>query len=211
MLGSNTCPLRVVEDYRVPGLDVDRFLTITTQNEFSSRIKPLAKFEDGSTIEYSVYGSPTDADLNTIDDVMDELRDLTNLNFVEVYDSFPEIKIHFEPASVFPTLSPTYGSIPGTTGFFEYYNDYRGVIYDGTIGLDTGVSQSNRDHATWEEITQVLGFPNDTFDQADSIFAQYYNRDTGFNESDKRIIRAMYTTGLLPGMTTEQIREFFAP
>jgi len=172
---------------------------------------PLQKFPDGSTITYYIEGTPTNADLQTVDKVLGELSDLTNLVFVQINDISATIDIHFKPVATFPSFIPNFVSEVGVTGSAQFYSDHQFTIFDARVAMDTAVSQFERDHATREELTQVLGFTNDTFDEFDSIFHQFPNGVTEFSASDRNVIATMYTTGLTAGMTPAQIRNFLTP
>jgi len=208
--GEKSCRT-TVSGARVPGLDIERFVFITTENEFRTTTRPLQKFPDGATITYSISGTPTAEDLITVNEVITELTELTQLVFVEIYDQSATLKIYFEPVETFPSFIRGFNPGPGVTGTAQFTSNYKYVIFDASAAMDTGVSQFERDHATREEITQILGFTNDTYDQSDSIFHQYYNGVTSFSESDRRVIATMYTTGLTAGMTPDQIRAYLSP
>jgi len=193
------------------GLNIERIIFITTENEFRLTTRPLQKYPDGSTITYYIEGAPTDKDLQTVKTVLDELGDLTKLTFVQVFDLSATLDIHFAPVATFPFFIPDFVSEVGVTGTSQFYSNFQYVIFEARVAMDTAVSQSERDHATREELTHVLGFTNDTFDQFDSIFHQYPNGVTEYSESDRRVIATLYTTGLTAGMTPDQIRSFLAP
>jgi len=208
--GEKSCRTTISEP-TVPGLDIERFIFITTENEFRATTRPLQKFPDGATITYSIDGTPTAEDLITVEQVITELTELTQLVFVQIYDQFATLKIYFEPVEKFPSLIRGFNPQPGVTGTAQFTSNYRYVIFEASVAMDTSVSQFERDHATREEITQILGFTNDTYDQSDSIFHQYYNGVTIFSESDRRVISTMYTAGLTAGMTPDEIRAYLAP
>lgn len=191
--------------------EIERFILVTTENEFRLTTFPLQKFPDGSTITYYIEGTPTAADLQTVDNVLGELSDLTNLVFVQINDLSAIIDIHFKPVATFPSFIPNFVSEVGVTGSAQFFSDHQFTIFDARVAMDTAVSQFERDHATREELTQVLGFTNDTFDEFDSIFHQFPNGVTEFSATDRKIIATMYTTGLTAGMTPAQIRNFLTP
>ena len=53
-------------------------------------------------------------------------------------------------------------------------------------------SRKRQKHVIREEITQSLGFLNDTYDYPESIFYQGYSESNTFSEVDKRIIKLLY-------------------
>ena len=53
-------------------------------------------------------------------------------------------------------------------------------------------SRKRQKHVIREEITQSLGFLNDTYDYPESIFYQGYSESITFSEVDKRIIKLLY-------------------
>lgn len=53
-------------------------------------------------------------------------------------------------------------------------------------------SRKRQKHVIREEITQSLGFINDTYDYPESIFYQGYSEKTCFSEMDKKIINLLY-------------------
>ena len=52
--------------------------------------------------------------------------------------------------------------------------------------------QVRQKHVIREEITQSLGFLNDTYDYPESIFYQGYSENNFFSEMDKTIIKLLY-------------------
>ena len=188
-------------------LDIERFIKITTQWEFSSGPKLLYKYPDGATISYSVNGIPTAADLQQTTLVFEELSALTQLTFIKVNNADEShMDIYFEPVDRFPSLLSNY--VPGNYGFFTTLT--RGTtIIGATILVNTQSSETARHHLIREEVTQSLGLFYDLPDDSTSIFYSEWNLAQQYNDSDKDIIASLYTSGLTAGMSAVQIRQFF--
>ena len=56
--------------------------------------------------------------------------------------------------------------------------------------LDAGLKRQK--HVIREEITQSLGFINDSYEYPESIFYQGFSENDFFSEMDKKIIRLLY-------------------
>ncbi len=70
---------------------------------------------------------------------------------------------------------------------------YRQEIQKAYIFVNTKDAGLKRQkHVIREEITQSLGFINDSYEYPDSIFYQLYSENDQFSEMDKRIIRLLY-------------------
>jgi len=79
-------------------------------------------------------------------------------------------------------------------GYGITYGGWRNSIMKSKCFVETkGGNQKFKKHTLREEITQCLGFPNDTHQYENSIFYQGYSITNEFSELDKAIIRKHYS------------------
>jgi len=187
--------------------EVDRLVSLTTQWEYHQQQQRLQKYPDGATITVALSGDPTPNDRATVQQLITELAALTRLVFVESTDAASaDIRIHFEPMAMFSTLLPNY--VAGNSGFFST-NAYYYTITGATLLINSDRDDTARNHLLREELSQSLGLYNDLPDDETSIFYSLWSDTDAFNESDKRMLAALYTTGLTAGLRAEQMRLFF--
>jgi hypothetical protein len=154
-------------------------------------------------IRIKVYGAPTAADINALNQVVAELNQLINGLTLSVTQGESEIEIYFVPESRFSTIEPQY--IPVNLGFFRVWWDSQGVIYRARILITSeGVTQQERAHLIREELTQSLGLFKDSWRYQESIFYQGWTATNEYAPVDRTAIGFLYSPELRPGMTLTQ-------
>lgn len=201
--GESDTEYSVSED--IPGYkdrEIEYFFETVFGAEYGDSDYAVHKWADDIRID--VKGHPTGEDLETLDEVVFELNyliDDINLSIVN-WDS--NIQIYFDVPSNFPSIEPNY--VPGNSGFFWAWWDGSGNLYKARILISTeGITQDERSHLIWEEVTQVLGIMNDSYEYADSIFYQEWTDVQGLSEIDKAVVEILYDTRLRSGMSMEEV------
>ncbi len=184
---------------------INYFLEIAMGAEFSQSgsASKIRKWQGDVRIQY--FGSPTSADLTTLNSVISELNELTNGGIhLQLVDRNPNITIHFSPESQFAQLEPNYQ--PGNYGYFWTRWDANNRIYNANVLITTTkVTQKERSHLIREELTQSLGLMQDSFKYAESVFYQPWTDVTQYSEIDRSLIRMLYDPKISSGMTQAQV------
>jgi hypothetical protein len=155
----------------------------------------------------AVYGDDDGRYSDLIDRHLDTLRQLTGLDIVRVPHSDPESNAHisFLSRSQFRSYAQAYLSKgkPGTNtnlacfGVFKTNGERDIVEYYAMIPRSS--SREEVDACIVEEVTQVLGLPNDSFDIRPSIF----NDDDEYHQltwQDRLMVEVLYDPRITPGM-----------
>jgi hypothetical protein len=156
-----------------------------------------------------IHGTPTPADLATVNQVVAELNSLLSGLELRLTDGAADIEIHFAPESSFAAIEPKYQ--PVNMGFFRVWIDGDGAIHRGRILIASeGVTQGERSHLIREELTQSLGLFQDSRQYPDSIFYQGWTASGEYDSIDRPTIRLLYLPQLLPGMARSEVLSLFS-
>ncbi len=191
--------------------EIDRFVNLTTINEFSGNRHTLFKYPNGASVTWSIQGNYSRQSYSTTVSVFSELSQLTDLSFTEV-DGDADIDIHIAVQSDFNDIANM--TVPaGQAGFFRYFYYYSQArdaftIADAIILIDENYDQLAKDHLLREEITQSLGLSNDDY-EPDSMFYQLWSYTQEYSDSGKVMMDIMYRSGVTGGMSDSDIYDFF--
>ncbi len=179
------------------------FLEIALGSEFGSHQSRIKKWN--RDIDVRVKGQPTQDDIQTLKQVMSELSTLTRLQIRLTAREGADIEIYFVPKSEFSQIEKHYKL--GNAGFFwSWWNPLTNEIYRARILISTtGLTQQERNHLIYEELTQSLGLMKDSNRYADSIFYRPWSRITSFSEMDKAVIELLYHQAIRLGMNRKKV------
>lgn len=144
-----------------------------------------------SPVRIAIYGTPTDSNWQELNSVIQELSQLTGLDIaIAQQGEYSNIALHFIPEAEFSQVVPQY--IPLNLGFF--WVDREGSTLTNAIVLisTTGVTPEEQNHLLREELTQSLGFPNDSERYEDSIFYAKWTTTSQYSGLDRCVIRLLY-------------------
>ncbi len=183
--------------------EIEYFTEIALGAEFGDEVPVIKKWTDD--IRIKVKGEPTEADLNTLNNIVNDLNELISGIKIKIVDKNENLPITFSPESDFAAINPNY--VPTNYGFFwALWHDDNYVIYEARILISTTeLTQKERSHLIREELTQSLGLMNDSNKYNDSIFYQKWAAVTKFSEIDKAVIRLLYLENIKPGMSKQQV------
>ncbi|HEY4695445.1 MAG TPA: DUF2927 domain-containing protein [Candidatus Hydromicrobium sp.] len=184
--------------------EIEYFFEIAFGAEYGFSGSVLHKW--ASDIRIRVNGTPTNADLDTLNQIVAELNTLvSSISFSIVTDN-PNIDIYFTNVSQFPLIEPNY--IPGNMGFFWGWWDTAGDFFKGRIliALDR-VNQQERSHLIREELTQSTGLIRDSWRYQESIFYQGWTGTTAYAQIDRALINLLYDLRLRSGMTQDEVKD----
>ena len=80
-------------------------------------------------------------------------------------------------------------------------------ISTDTIYINADLKGDLRSHVLLRSFLYALGFPGETLKFSDSVFYFDTNTNTKLDLADRKAIQIMYSTGLYPGMTVEDVRK----
>jgi hypothetical protein len=184
--------------------EIEYFFEIAFGAEYGYSGSVLHKW--ASDIRIRVNGTPTNADLDTLNQIVAELNTLvSSISFSIVTDN-PNVDIYFTNVSQFPSIEPNY--ISGNMGFAWIWWDAAGDIFKGRIliALD-GVNQQVRSHLIREELTQSAGLMKDSWRYQESVFYQGWTGTTAYAQIDRALIKLLYDPRLRSGMTQDQVKD----
>ena len=160
-------------------------------------------------IRIKIHGEPTDADLETLEQVVTELNDILSGIGLTLTEEAANVDLYFSPESDFPAIEPGY--VPVNLGFFRVWFDQDGAIHRGRILIATQeTNQAERSHLIREELTQSLGLFKDSWRYSDSIFYEGWTTTSEFGPLDGSAIRLLYSPLLEPCMTRIQVQVVFS-
>lgn len=154
-------------------------------------------------VRIAVHGDPTDADRETLDDVLGDLDSLIDAIDISVVPSGQNVDLYFVPEPDFSRIAPEY--VPVNMGFFWTWWDNPGDISSARVLISTtGVTQAERSHLIREEVTQMLGLMNDSYAHEDSVFYQGWTSTSAYSALDEAVIAMLYTPGIEPAMSADE-------
>ena len=176
--------------------------------EFGDSSSVIGKWS--GEVRISIFGNPTEEDLTTLDNVIDDINELTGGRItLQVVSESSDITIWFVPLSEMNQYDENY--VSGNWGFFWTWGNSSCEIYRANILISSDKpSQEERNHLIREELTQSLGLMNDSFTYPDSIFYQRWTTVQEYSEIDRKIIEMLYLKEVQAGSNKEQIKAIFS-
>jgi hypothetical protein len=128
--------------------------------------------------------------------IISELNDL--IDPIEIYltdeINIANVRLYFGGPDDYVKVNPLSESFLETSwGLFFLFPKYEEIDMS-LVFVDVVRSENNiqRKHVLREELTQALGFGNDSFRYTDSIFYQGWTETQNYSELDKEVIKLMY-------------------
>lgn len=172
--------------------------------EYNSVSDALTRWEDD--INIYVTGSPTQSDLQMLDDFIMQLS--FRVQFLPPIarvsqESQANIVIYYGPLNTLPEHVSEY--VEGNWGMFTYYMRSN-VRYKAEIGIASDVtSQQQRNHLMMEELVGALAMANDHDLYSDSIVYQPWTEVQQLSEIDWLMINMIYHPDLRVGMSYAEV------
>lgn len=172
---------------------VSYFNEITMGTEYSSH-KEILKFK--KDVYVIIQGNCNQELKDETIKILKELNELIDpINFYLTDDiTKANVRLYFGGPDDYVKINPmSQNYIETSWGLFFIFPKY-GEIDMSLVFVDVERSWNNtqRKHVLREEITQCLGFGNDSFNYIDSIFYQGWTETQNYSELDKEIIKMMY-------------------
>ncbi|MBE9180103.1 DUF2927 domain-containing protein [Oculatella sp. LEGE 06141] len=183
--------------------EIDYFLEVAMGAEWGGASSAVRRWEDEIRVQY--FGSPTPADLATLQTVIAEVNDLIgSTTRLRLVNTNPNMEIYFTPESSFRRYEPNY--VPTNMGFFWTWWNQDNVLNRARILIATqGITQQERNHLIREELTQSLGLMQDSYRYADSIFYQGWTEVTQYSTLDKTLLQMLYHPRIRAGMARSEV------
>ena len=158
----------------------------------------------GSTICYSIYGNPTDEDLQTLENFVQYLNTIEGFPGMRKAEGTWEenLSIFFcDQQELMDRMGTQYNDLDG---IFTFWYDGWNTIYDCTICIRTDLDQEVRNSVILEEIYNALGPAQDTDLRQESIIYSGYSTPQALHPIDQVILQLLYHPSMTCGMTIEQ-------
>lgn len=169
-------------------------------SEYNSSTSKLTRWE--REIRIYAYGDHSTADLEALDDFIEELSwkcgRLPEIRRVSSKES-ANVTIYYGPLKSLSSHVRDY--VEGNWGCFYYrYNDYRRTR--GEIAIATDVTnQKQRNHLMMEELVGVLGLSNDHDLYTDSILYAPWTETQKLSDVDWLMLNMLYDSSVSCGMS----------
>jgi len=191
---------------KYPTEEIEYFFEIAFGVEFGTSEPLIRKWEESIYIE--IFGEPTPADLQTLDQIISELNLLLDGAIqLGVVDSGGNFEIYFRPETTFSDRLDTYE--PVNYGFFWVWWNNNVINYAVMLIASEGITQQERSHLIREELTQCLGLMQDSWLYPESIFYQGWTDTTEYLPIDRAIIKMLYSPQIKPGMNRKDVLRVF--
>ena len=189
------------------GLNVE-LVRKMVENKIASGKEGIQKWDDGE-IGYYVAGNPTIGDLAEVESViskLDSLIPVLHFRRVELSDARTDASLLI----VFRGKDDELGrgmvaSDWMNVGGLGYFGANNFVIEVALVMINSDQPEEYRRGVIVEEITQVMGLPNDSWWYPDSRFYQGVSARYGLADIDEALIRLLYDPRIKPGMTIEDL------
>lgn len=173
----------------------DYYEEITNGTELNTNSGKNKFYKD---VKIYVYGEKNDTLIDELNKIVLELNELIeSINIEIVSDStLSNINIYFGDSDYFCSVRnekyiQDLSKI--SQGFFSTYS-YNGRLFSSLVFINTKLinGMQRKKHVLREELTQSLGFGNDSYKYTNSIFYEGYSNKISYSDLDKLIIKKHY-------------------
>lgn len=171
-----------------PAASIDYYGEIGFGAEYGTASRVVRRWAASPLVRLN--GSPTAADLATLDLVMSEINALTSTVDMHQVESGASVEVYFEAQATFPQILPSY--VPGNVGYFTVWWDASQAFTQAVVLISTDLEQNVRDHIIREEVTQILGLMRDSLRYPESIFYQNWSLVSAYAPVDEDVIEMLY-------------------
>lgn len=173
--------------------ELEYFAELAFKSDFNNKAVKLAKWD--RDIRIGLAGDYSKEDSMEVIRIANELNDIINTIKIEIvpFES-SNLKMHFVGYDEFDNFFKN--ASVGTHGFCIIMFDLMRNINRGTILINKSLSGKDRKSTILNEISNSLGLINDSYKYPTSAFQQFMNKNTTYNEIDKKVIDLLYNYDL---------------
>tara|TARA_B100001173_G_scaffold75458_1_gene64345 strand:- start:99 stop:695 length:597 start_codon:yes stop_codon:yes gene_type:complete len=175
--------------------EIENYLdTIVHYVEGNKNRLPVTKYKKDITIYVDGDNMPHLND--ELSKIIDDLNNLITSIEIKVVDRKVDCNMYifFGTVNQYSKISEDILKNKHVNGFGEIYPDLNDDIFYTSVFINTGKVKNNdrQKHILREEITQVMGLTNDTYQYSNSMFYQGYSLVTEYSDIDKEVIKLFY-------------------
>jgi len=192
--------------------EIAYFKEISLNVEYGVSESKIMKWPN-KTLTIKIYGKPDERSLKCLNSVIVDFNKISKTTQLKIDDNAnSDIDFYFVPDSEFSAIEPKY--VPGNRGFFYFWikNDSSCEIVKSRILISTALdlTPNQRCHIIREELTQSLGFFNDSPKYPNSIFFNGWTDTTEYSEIDKSLIAMLYNTNVPVCGKMDEVENYFS-
>ena len=191
----------------IPGLSVEDVITyfneVCLDAEFNNNGDPSQVQKWTVPIAYTLYGTPTGADLSLLEEFTGWLNTIEGFPGIgETDDPWKaNLRIHFcSQQELLALMGSNFENVDGGVTFWYMDNE----IYDAIICYRTDLNQYLRNSVILEEIYNGLGPIQDTALRPDSIIYSGFSDPQQLTEIDELILKLLYHPLIRCGMNAAE-------
>ncbi len=149
--------------------------------------------------------NPTPADRAFLTSLIAEINSLQSAIVLSQVESGENVDLYFVSTNQFTDCDPHAEN--GYAAYFVRYDNTRDsyVIDGANVMIASDIEPEARQAAMRQDITQMLGLPNDSDRYNDSAFRLDWPLPTDYSAIDRRLIRLLYDPRLKPGMSIDDV------
>jgi len=149
--------------------------------------------------------NPTWADRDFLTSLIQEINSLQSALVLSQVESGENVDLYFVSTNQFTDCDPHAQN--GYAAYFVRYDNTRDpyVIDGANVMIASDIAQDARLAAMRQDITQMLGLPNDSDTYPDSAFRMDWPLPTEYSAIDRQILRLLYDPRLKPGMSIDDV------
>ena len=190
-------------------LRVDRetlsyFNEVALHEEGSSAPDRLRKWQTNPRIRVNL--NPTAADRQFLTALIAEINSIQGAIVLSEVQSGENVDLYFVSTNQFTDCDP-HAENGYAAYFVRYDNTHVPYVIDGAnVMIASDIAQDARQAAMRQDITQMLGLPNDSDRYPDSAFREDWPLPSEYSAIDRDILRLLYDPHLKAGMSYNDVR-----
>ncbi|GAA0505551.1 hypothetical protein Ade02nite_71870 [Paractinoplanes deccanensis] len=176
---------------------LDYFFTVALGAETGDK-SDVVGFWNWAEVSVALHGADS-ASTACAKKTIADFNALTASTDLKLTTGTADIDVHIASSSKLRALDSDYGR--GDDGYVEAQWSYDHVYQKGKVLIrSTGMTDRERCHTMRAELTQAMGFLNDSGNVRDSVLQDDYERPLAqYTALDKEVIRLLYSGALTPG------------
>jgi len=184
---------KLSQEDTIPTKTKEYFNQIVASTEFDPSNHTISRWNED--VKIFVKGTKKESLITELNSIVSELNDLIDPIDIKIVENESEsnVVLFFGSPQGFTNLYPNLKPyMEKNWGFFEIFGGEE--ITSGRVFVDIvrNKTLTGQKHILREELTQSLGFCNDSYLYPESIFYQDWTETTEYAQIDKEIIKLLY-------------------